>query len=65
MNIFKAITKIAFSPVRAVAEVVKDVSGKNSDDEQGLAILTLGASSVIKGLAKSVKEASDEIFEDS
>lgn len=64
MTIFKAITKIAFSPVRAVAEVVKDVAGENSDTEQGLPILTLGATSVFKGFAKSVKEAAEEIYED-
>jgi len=62
MGIFKAITKIAFSPVRAVAEIAKDISGNTSEEEQGLSILTMGASSVVKGLAKSVKEASDEIY---
>lgn len=64
MSIFKAITKLVFSPVRAIAEVVKDVSGENDEASQGLSILTGGVSSVVKGLAKSIKEASDEVFED-
>lgn len=62
MSIFKAFAKIAFSPIRAVSEVVKDVSGDNDELSQALSILTLGISSVIKGLARSVEEASDEIY---
>ncbi len=63
MGLFKALTKIAFAPVRAVAEVVKDVSGDNDEAAQGLSILTLGASSVVKGVAKSVEEAAEEVYD--
>lgn len=63
MSIFKGLAKIAFSPLRIAKEVVDDISGENSDVSQGMSILTLGASSVVKGAGKAIKEASDEIFE--
>lgn len=64
MNIFKAITKVVLSPIKAVAEVVEDIKGDNGDDSQFASIATMGVSSLVKGAAKAVKEASDEVFEE-
>jgi phage-related protein len=63
MKIFKGITKIIASPLRGVKEVIDDISGENSDTEQGLSILTTGISSIVKGTAKGFKSGIDDIFE--
>ena len=63
MNILKGLAKIALSPLNGVKEIIDDISGENEDLEQGLSILTLGASSIIKGTAKGIKEGVEDIFE--
>jgi hypothetical protein len=63
MGLFSGLTKIALSPLNGVAEIARDLSGKNDSAEAGLAILTLGASSVVKGVAKAAVEGADEIFQ--
>lgn len=63
MNILKGITKAALSPLNGVAEVVRDVSGNTSDEEQALSILTLGASSLVKGTAKGFLGGIADIFD--
>lgn len=64
MNLFKTLTKVVLSPIKAVAEVVEDLKGDNGDSSQFASIATLGISSVVKGAAKAVAEASEEVFDD-
>jgi hypothetical protein len=62
MNLISGMLKVALSPIKAVTEVIDDVSGENSEAEQGLSILTLGASSIVKGVAKGIKDGAEDIF---
>lgn len=64
MGILNGIAKIALSPVRGVAEVFSDVSGNNGEENQGLSILTVGLSSVVKGTFKGIEKGVEEIYED-
>ena len=64
MSIFKGIMKVALSPLRGAKELVDDISGNNSESEQGLSILTTGISSIVKGTAKGIKNGVEDIFED-
>ena len=65
MSIFKAITTLVSTPVRCLGELGKDLSSLTDDrkDETDgiLSLATLGASSVIKGVVKSVKKAGEEL----
>lgn len=60
---FKLLSKVVLSPLNGVAEVARDISGRNGESSQGVSILTLGASSLIKGTTKGVVSAMDELFE--
>lgn len=62
MNILKGLVEVVMSPLMGVKEVIDDVSNENSDEEQGLSILTCGLSSVVKGTAKGIKKGVDDIF---
>lgn len=68
MKTAKGITKIVLSPLRGIKEIKDDMSGKYSDDDEGLSqalcISTLGASSLIKGTAKSIWSGLEDIFDD-
>jgi len=61
MGLFDSVLEIVVSPIKVASEVVKDVSGDNGEANVGLSIMTLGASSVIKGTAKSIKNAADKL----
>lgn len=65
MSIFKAITTLATTPVRCVGELGKDLSSLTDirkDEADGiLSICTLGASSVIKGVIKSIEKAGEDL----
>ena len=63
MGILNGLAKVVLSPLRGISEFVDDVSGKNSEVEQAGSIGTLGASSVVKGTFKGLKEGIDEIFD--
>jgi hypothetical protein len=63
MKLLTGLLKIGLSPLKGIAEVVDDLSGNNSDAEQGLSVLTLGTSSVIKGTVKSIKRGVDDILD--
>lgn len=67
MSIFKAITTIVSTPVRCLGELGKDLSSLTDvrkDETDGiLSITTLGASSVVKGVIKSIKKAEEELDE--
>jgi len=62
MSLFDTIGELCTAPIRVLGEVVNDFSG-NGDDEAStpLAILTLGGSSVVKGLAKTIEKANDKL----
>lgn len=65
MSIFKAITTLATTPIRCVGELGKDLEtlvDDRKDETKGiLAIATLGTSSAIKGVVKSIKKAGEEL----
>lgn len=65
MTIFKAITTIVSTPIRCLGELGKDLSSLTDvrkDETDGiLSICTLGASSVVKGVVKSIKKAGEEL----
>ena len=67
MSIFKAVTTIIATPVRCLGELGKDLSSLTDDrkDETNglLAIGTLGTSSIVKGVVKSIKKAGEELDE--
>ena len=65
MSIFKAITTLVSTPVRCLGELGKDLSSLTDDrkDETDgiLSLATLGTSSAIKGVVKSIKKAGEEL----
>ena len=65
MSIFKALKTLASTPIRCVGELGKDLEtlvDDRKDETKGiLTIATLGTSSVIKGVVKSVKKAEEEL----
>ena len=67
MSIFKAITTLATTPISCVGELGKDLSSLTDirkDESDGiLSICTLGTSSVLKGVVKSLKKAGEELDE--
>lgn len=67
MSIFKALTTLATTPIRCVGELGKDLSSltdTRKDETDGiLSMATLGASSVVKGIVKSIKKAGEELDE--
>ena len=67
MSIFKAITTLVSTPVRCLGELGKDLSSLTDDrkDETDgiLSLATLGTSSVVKGVVKSIKKAGEELDE--
>ena len=67
MSIFKAITTLVSTPVRCLGELGKDLSSLTDDrkDETDgiLSLATLGTSSAIKGVVKSIKKAGEELDE--
>lgn len=67
MSILKSITTLATIPIRCLGEVGKDLSSLTDDrkDETDgmLSVATLGISSVVKGVVKSIKKAGEELDE--
>lgn len=65
MNVFKAITILATTPIRCIGELGKDLSSLTDirkDETDGiLSICTFGTSSVVKGIVKSIKKAGEEL----
>lgn len=62
MSILKGLLKVGLSPLRGVKEIIDDVSGDNDKGSQAGSILTFGATSVVKGTAKGLKDGIEEIF---
>ena len=63
MGIFKGLAKVILSPIKGIAEIKEDLTDAESPNGL-LTIMTLGASSVIKGTIKGIKEGAEEIFDD-
>ena len=65
MSIFKAITTLVSTPIRCVGEIGKDLSSltdSRKDETDGILSLgTLGCSSIIKGVVKSLEKAGEEL----
>lgn len=65
MSVFKSITTLATTPIRCLGELGKDLSSLTDDrkDETDgiLALATLGTSSIVKGVVKSIKKAGEEL----
>lgn len=68
MSIFKALTTIASTPIRCLGEIGKDSSSltdvKKDEADGILSIVTLGTSSVVKGIVKSIEKAGEELDND-
>ena len=63
MGLFKALTRVVASPLYVIKEATEDVIGKNGVENSALSVLTLGASSVVKGIVKTASK-SIEALED-
>lgn len=62
MGLFDAIGELCTMPVRCLGEVVNDFTGNNDNEmDTPLAILTMGGSSLIKGVAKTIEKANDRL----
>lgn len=61
MSIFKSLVTLASTPIRCLGELGNDLSSLTDcrkDEADGiLSIATLGASSIVKGVVKSIKKA--------
>lgn len=67
MSLLKSIVTLATTPIRCVGELGKDLEtlvDDRKDETKGiLAIATLGTSSAIKGVVKSIRKAGEELDE--
>lgn len=67
MGIFKSVITLASMPVRCLDELGKDLSSltdQRKEESDGiLSLCTLGTSSVIKGVVKSIEKAGKELDE--
>ena len=65
MSVFKSLVTLASTPIRCLGELGKDLSSLSDDrkDETDgmLSIVTLGTSSIVKGVVKSIKKAGDDL----
>ena len=65
MSLLKSIVTLASTPVRCLGELGKDletlVDDRKDETDGILSLATLGASSVVKGVVKSVKKAGEEL----
>ena len=65
MSLLKSIVTLASTPVRCLGELGKDLetlADDRKDETKGiLAISTLGASSIVKGIVKSIKKAGEDL----
>ena len=65
MSLLKSIVTLASTPIRCVEELGKDletlVDDKKDETNGILSLATLGASSVVKGVVKSIEKAGEEL----
>ncbi|HAW33899.1 MAG TPA: hypothetical protein DCX19_04635 [Alphaproteobacteria bacterium] len=60
MGLFKAMKEIAAAPIR-VAKAAKDDLTDDDETKAVLTIATLGTSSILKGIGKTIDKASDAL----
>lgn len=67
MSIFKSVITLASTPIRCLGELGNDLSSLTDirkDESDGiLSLCTLGTSSVVKGVIKSIEKAGKELDE--
>ena len=67
MSRFKSLTTLLTTPIRCLGEVGNDLSSltdPRKDESDGiLSLCTLGTSSVVKGVVKSIKKAVEELYD--
>ena len=63
MSLLWWLLQIATAPLRWVVEVFEDVSGRKSDEEQMLSMMTLWASSLVKWTVKGIEKWLDDLSE--
>ena len=67
MNLLKSIVTLASTPMRCLGELGKDLEtliDDRKDETKGiLTIATLGTSSIVKGIIKTIKKAGEELDE--
>lgn len=65
MSIFKSLATLASIPIRCLGELGNDLSSladDRKDETDGiLSIATLGTSSIVKGVVKSIKKAGEDL----
>lgn len=65
MSLFDSFVTIVSTPIRCVGELGKDLSSLTDDRKDGLdgilSLGTLGCSSVVKGVVKSLEKAGEEL----
>lgn len=65
MSLFKSLIDIASTPIRCAGELGKDLSSLTDirkDESDGLlSIVTLGTSSIVKGVVKSLEKAAEDL----
>lgn len=61
MGLFSAVGKIVASPIIVADTIVKDIKGTKGEAAQVCAIGSCGLTSVVRGIAKSVEKAADEL----
>jgi hypothetical protein len=67
MSLFDSLVTIASTPIRCIGELGKDLSSLTDDKKDGLdgilSLGTLGCSSVVKGVVKSLEKAGEQLDE--
>lgn len=65
MSLLKSIVTLASTPVRCLGELGKDletlVDDRKDETDGILSLATIGASSVVKGVVKSIKKAGEDL----
>lgn len=65
MSLFDSLVTIATTPVRCLGELGKDLSSLTDDQKDEtdgiLSLGTLGCSSIVKGVVKSIKKAGEQL----
>ena len=62
MSLFDALGELCTMPIRCLGEIVNDVTGEGDEDvSQPLAFMTLGGSSIVKGIGKTIQKAVDKL----
>ena len=63
MGLFEAIGELCTMPIRCAGEVVKDITGNGDNEECDvmLSLMTLGSSSIVKGIGKTIEKSANNL----